>query len=55
MLVAWVCVMESEGGPMEEQSRDPEAEHAAAMENLGMVRLHVFAWGRLQRVSEAKT
>jgi hypothetical protein len=55
MLVAWVCVMGSEGVPMEEQSRDPGAERAAAMENLGMVRLHVFAWGRLQRVSEVKT
>jgi hypothetical protein len=55
MLVAWVCVMGSEGVPTEEQSRDPGAERAAAMENLGMVRLYVFAWGRLQRVSEVKT
>lgn len=40
---------------MEDQFRDHWAERAGAMENLGMVRLHVFAWGRLQRVSEVKT
>lgn len=40
---------------MEDQFRDPEVEHVAVMENLGMVGLHVFAWGRWQRVSAAKT
>ena len=55
MLVAWVSVMESEGLPREDQSQDPEVEHAAAMEILDKARFHVFALGRLQRVSEAKT
>lgn len=54
-LVAWVCVLEWKGHPMEDQFRDPEVEHVAVMENLGMVGLHVFAWGRWQRVSAAKT
>ena len=54
MLVAWVGV-ESSGPPMGDQSRDLEVEHAAAMESLGMARLHVFAWGMLQKASEVKT
>ncbi len=40
---------------MEERFRDPEAEHAAAVEILDIVTLHVFAWARLQRASEVTT
>ena len=54
-LVAWVGVMGSEGPPTGDQSRDLEVEHAAVMEILGMARLDVFAWGKLQKVSGVKT
>ena len=54
-LFAWVGVKGSEGPLMGDRSRDLEVEHAAAMEIPGMARLHVFAWGRLQKVSGVKT